>query len=343
MRFPEVRARALALLLVAAALTCADADTSTPAMGTQNTQDISVTDADSPTEPHTSVPPTSMQGVNSAVTSFPYMRENITINEASVTKNVILEKPTRLELMCSLVINSAMKMEKMEVVWKIDDKEIKNESISRNPTDTKWCSQHEINVINKDDIKNYACVFKTEPEISAIFHLQVPEIHIKSKQIVSYVGDYVVLSCTVGEEKKHYQPSSWAWHTANGSEQVALNATLMPEKYLIIEGPANITKLKILSLSEKDSGLYWCEAIFPVGESKGNVSLTVLTYMTPLKPFLGIAAEVVILVAAIFIYEMISRKKEVQVEVEKEFEQAETLKSEDSNGVENSSTRQRKT
>lgn len=88
----------------------------------------------------------------------------------------------------------------------------------------------------------------------------------------------------------------------------------MPKKFNVIrEPPANKTKLKILDLSEKDGGVYWCQAVFQVGESKGTVSLKVLSYMVPLKPFLVIAAEVIILVALIFIFEVYSKKKETHV------------------------------
>ncbi|EMP42397.1 Embigin, partial [Chelonia mydas] len=107
---------------------------------------------------------------------------------------------------------------------------------------------------------------------------------------------------------------------------VAVNDSLMPDKYIIDEKYANITKLKILKISEKDDRSYWCQAVFKLGESKGKVSLKVLTYMTPLKPFLAIAAEVIILVAIIFLYEMYSKKKQKHAEDEKEFEQIEQLR-----------------
>lgn len=84
----------------------------------------------------------------------------------------------------------------------------------------------------------------------------------------------------------------------------------MPKKYSFIQTHENTTKLKIFDLSELDSSSYWCKAGFLLGESKGKVSLKVLTYLTPLKPFLVIAAEVIVLVALIFIYEVFSKKKE---------------------------------
>ncbi|KAH0627926.1 hypothetical protein JD844_008504 [Phrynosoma platyrhinos] len=292
-------------------------------------------------------PSTSTQDFDQTATVSPlvFRLENVTISGSSntpVTKNITVEKPTKLELLCSLVIGPSTEVEKMEVAWKIGDKLIKEESLKRAETHTKWCTRYTVQLEKKDQMESYTCFFKTKPEINATFHLQdmysrcllcfflVPEIHIKSKSIVSYVGDYVVLTCTVGNEAVHYSPSSWVWYTTNGSAELVNidTTTSVPEKYIMIQNNANVTKLKILTLSEIDTGSYWCEAIFPLGESKGKVSLTVLTYMAPLKPFLVIAAEVVVLVAAIFIYEICTRRKEVQVEVEKEFEQAETLQDE---------------
>nr|XP_013812057.1 PREDICTED: embigin [Apteryx mantelli mantelli] len=123
---------------------------------------------------------------------------------------------------------------------------------------------------------------------------------------------------------------------------IAINDSLMSDKYVIDRVPANTTHLKILKLTKKDDGAYWCEAVFKLGKSKGKLKLKVLTFMVPLKPFLVILAEVIILVAIVFLYEVYSKKKEKHAEDEKEFEQVEQLKSEESNGVESSSTRHRK-
>ncbi|XP_033020207.1 embigin isoform X2 [Lacerta agilis] len=277
---------------------------------------------------------------------LPFKKYNLTMKDSpkdSVFKTVILQSPAELELLCSLVLQPSKDVEKIEVVWKKEHQIIKNDTIYKNESKNSWCSRHEVNVTTRDQLGNYTCVYKTKPEeVNSTFHLQVPEPHGKSERIISYVGDFVVLACLVGSETRQYNPSSWVWYTKNGSEQVAINTTLMPEKYVITQEHANITKLKIMGLSEEDTGVYSCEAMFPLGARKGEVALKVLTYMTPLKPFLAIAAEVVLFVAAIFAYEACTKKKEFQVEVEKEFEQTETLKTEDSNGVENSATRQRK-
>uniref|UniRef100_G1KL11 Embigin n=1 Tax=Anolis carolinensis TaxID=28377 RepID=G1KL11_ANOCA len=345
----------LILLLLLAALGCSDADTT--AATTLEAQSARQQTSDSTSDNAASLSGKSTSGSSSSTQHFSqtektpvliFRRENITISgfpDTTLTTNITLEKPTELELLCSLVIKPSTEREIMEVSWKIGDVTIKEESLNRTETHTKWCTRHTVNVEKEDQMESYTCIFKTKPEINATFHLQVPEIHIKSKKITSYVGDYVVLTCTVGKDTQHYSPSSWAWYATNGSNEefININTTAMPEKYAITKNHANVTKLKIMTLTEKDSGSYRCEATFPLGKSKGKVSLTVLTYLAPLKPFLAITAEVIVLVAAIFMYEVCSKRKEVQVEAEKEFEQAETLKSEDSNGLENNTTRQRKT
>nr|XP_060617450.1 embigin [Anolis sagrei ordinatus] len=344
--------RLILLLLLLAALGCSDAGSTTAT--TLEAQSARQQTSDSTSDNAASLPGKSISESSSSTQhlsqtektpALVFRRENITISgfpDTTLTTNITLEKPTELELLCSLVIKPSTEREIMEVSWKTGDATIQEEILNRTETHTKWCTRHTINVEKEDQMKSYTCIYKTTPEINATFNLQVPEIHIKSKKITSYVGDYVVQTCTVGKDAKHYTPSSWAWYATNGSNEEFINATAMPEKYTIINNHANnVTKLKIMTLTEKDSGSYWCEATFPLGKSKGKVSLTVLTYLAPLKPFLAVTAEVIVLVAAIFMYEVCTKRKEVQVEVEKEFEQAETLKSEDSNGLENN-TRQRK-
>lgn len=84
----------------------------------------------------------------------------------------------------------------------------------------------------------------------------------------------------------------------------------MKDKYVISGTNSNETKLKIMHLSEEDQGFYRCHALFQLGQSEDHVELVVLSYLVPLKPFLAIAAEVVILVTIILLCEMYFRKKE---------------------------------
>ncbi|CAM4555326.1 unnamed protein product [Lepidochelys olivacea] len=258
-------------------------------------------------------------------------------SSAPEEKNVILYSPANIALSCDLTRPST-DSGTVEVMWKKDNETVKSSNVTVNETKNVWSTQYTLKIRDRNQMGNYTCVFKRDQEVKATFHLHVPQIEGKEHHVVSYVGDSVTLVC----KSIKYVPINWIWYMSNGSDKVAVNDSLMPDKYIIDEKYANITKLKILKISEKDDRSYWCQAVFKLGESKGKVSLKVLTYMTPLKPFLAIAAEVIILVAIIFLYEMYSKKKQKHAEDEKEFEQIEQLKSEDSNGVENSTTRHRK-
>ncbi|XP_021236473.1 embigin isoform X2 [Numida meleagris] len=250
---------------------------------------------------------------------------------SSVKKNIPLGSAVIIELSCRLADKySYMKI--LQVTWKRGNETIKH----INKTENSWSIQLSISENRK--LGSYTCTVKGEEKFSVVFHLQVPEIEGREKPVISYEGDSAILIC-----KSHsYTPIAWTWYMTNGSEQIAINDSLMLDKYIIDRADPSVTHLKILKLTKEDDGVYWCEAAFELGKSKGKLKLNVLTLMVPLKPFLAIVAEVVILITLIFIFEFYSKKKEKRGEDEKEFDQIEQLKSEESNGVENSSARHRR-
>uniref|UniRef100_A0A672TSL2 Embigin n=1 Tax=Strigops habroptila TaxID=2489341 RepID=A0A672TSL2_STRHB len=194
-----------------------------------------------------------------------------------------------------------------------------------------------ITVLDSSKMGSYSCTLKGEQQLSGIFHLQVPKIERKEKPMISYIGDTAVMNC----ECPGYTATSWTWYMTNGSKQIAINESLLTDKYVISKKSANITQLKILKLAKEDDGEYWCEAAFGLGKSKGKLELKVLSYMAPLKPFLAIVVEVVVLIALVVSYEIYSKKVK---RTEVEFWNLTSLsysKSEDS-GLESSRARQRR-
>ncbi|OXB56858.1 hypothetical protein ASZ78_005790 [Callipepla squamata] len=136
--------------------------------------------------------------------------------------------------------------------------------------------------------------------------LDVPQIEGREKPVISYEGDSAILIC-----KSHsYIPIAWTWYMTNGSEQIAINDSVMLDKYVIDKADPNVTHLKILKLTKEDDGEYWCEAAFELGRSKEKLKLRVLSLMVSLKLFLAIVAEVVIVRAVIFCFELYLKKKE---------------------------------
>ncbi|NXN38690.1 EMB protein, partial [Rhinoptilus africanus] len=253
------------------------------------------------------------------------------VSGTSIEKNITLDSATRIELSCRLD-NKYSHLKSLQVIWKRG-----NETIGHiNKTENSWSIR--LRILDNNNMGSYSCTLKGEEETSAVFHLQVPKIEGKEKPMVSYEGDTAVMIC----KSFGYTPIAWTWYMTNGSEQIAINDSLLSDKYAINRVSANVTHLKILKLTKEDGGVYWCEAAFELGKSKGKLTLKVLSFMVPLKPFLAIVAEAIILVTIVFLCEIYSKQKEKRAEDEKEFDQVEQLKSEESNGLENSSTRHRK-
>ncbi|NXK00071.1 EMB protein, partial [Corythaixoides concolor] len=220
------------------------------------------------------------------------------VSDISMEKNITLDSATRIELSCRLD-NKYSPLKSLQVTWKRGNETIRH----INKTENSWSIQ--LRILDNSKLGSYRCILKGEEELSAMFHLQ-PKIEGKEKPIVSYEGDTAVMIC----KSFGYSPIAWTWYMTNGSEQIAINNSLLADKYVINTISANVTHLKILKLAKEDDGVYWCEAAFELGRSKGKLKLRVLSLMVPLKPFLAIVAEVVILVTIIFLYEMYSKKKE---------------------------------
>ncbi|XP_042334818.1 basigin, partial [Sceloporus undulatus] len=120
-------------------------------------------------------------------------------------------------------------------------------------------------------------------------------------------GDTGVLTC-----KAHSYPpvTQWIWYKmVGGMPTPIVNGS---EDRFFIKSEANRTDLRIVSLDiEKDPGEYRCNATNDQGEDGASVSLRVRSRLAALWPFLGIVAEVLVLVTIIFIYEKRRKPNEV--------------------------------
>ncbi|NWW97752.1 EMB protein, partial [Caloenas nicobarica] len=248
----------------------------------------------------------------SNITTLKYEIRLPGIHGLPLAKHITLDRAAEIKLSCRLK-SKYSHLKNLQVTWKKG-----SEIIPHNKTENVWSIQLMITDVSK--LGGYSCILKGEEEMRATFYLQVPKIEAKEKPIISYKGDMAILVCKVSD----YTPVAWTWYRTNRSEQIAINDSALAHKYVINRVFANVTHLKILKLTEEDSGIYLCEAAFKLGKSKGKLQLKVLTYAVPLKPFVAVVAEVVTLVTIIFLYEMYSKKKE-GAERKKEFDQIEQL------------------
>ncbi|KAM5169404.1 embigin isoform 1-T1 [Callospermophilus lateralis] len=253
-----------------------------------------------------------------------------------VEKNITLEKPSNMELTCQFTTSGDLNS--INITWRKGDELLENNNYLINASGNTLYTQYTFTIINSKQMGSYSCFFEEEKEQKGTFNIKVPELHGKHKPLITYVGDSTVLVCKC----EHCFPTNWTWYRSNGSVQVPVDV-YMNDKYVINGKHANETRLKIMHLSEEDGGSYWCHAIFQLGESEEHIELVVLSFLVPLKPFLAIIAEVILLVAFILLCEMYTQKKKKHPEEGKEFEQIEQLKSDDSNGIENNAPRHRKT
>ncbi|NXS07253.1 EMB protein, partial [Neodrepanis coruscans] len=211
-------------------------------------------------------------------------------------RHISLASATKFELSCKLDPDSPLKSP--QVTWKKGNETISHTTKAENT----WSIQ--LTVSDSSKMGSYSCILKGQEEIIGVFHLQVPKIEAREKPIITYQGDTAVMIC-----KSSYSPMAWTWYMTNGSNQIVINGSLGTDKYLIDSISADETRLKIFKLTKEDAGVFWCEAAFELGKSKGKIELKVLSFMAPFKPFLAIVIEVIIFVTTIVLYEVYSTKR----------------------------------
>lgn len=165
--------------------------------------------------------------------------------------------------------------------------------------------RREFSIMNEDDLGIYSCFFG--PKAKVDFVLAAPHLgEIRDKPIVSYVGDSVVMICKLDEKKP--KPLSWNWYIQNGTNKVQIEVESKDHRYKITKDGKK-SKLLVHNLTESDSGVYYCGAVYGIATSMGHMQLRVITFYEPLKPFIGILAEVLVLVTVILLYEKTGAKK----------------------------------
>ncbi|XP_053337551.1 embigin [Clarias gariepinus] len=244
-------------------------------------------------------------GVNTETTFSPGINKTIAYKGQSheIKEHLEILKPQSIELLCSLT-DVPSKSSNITGFWRKNGKKIENSTQTFYKNNEPYILKNIFN-IQAIDLGNYSCVFTyLEIEEQVTFTLKVPAIKDKrDRPIVSYVGDSVVLEC-------HMKPipNTWVWYKTNGTEKELINATADPTHYKIFIDK-NTTKLTAMKLTEEDSGNYTCSAVFDIKPTESHVELKVLSFTEPLKPFIAIAIEVVVLVTLILLYEKYSSKR----------------------------------
>uniref|UniRef100_A0A665WE09 Embigin n=1 Tax=Echeneis naucrates TaxID=173247 RepID=A0A665WE09_ECHNA len=233
----------------------------------------------------------------------------------SHTEIIELFNPVALTLKCTWT-GGLNPLPNITGYWRKDGDELENSRVTLQLVNKQYDLTRD-----EENLGNYSCVFGNEAKVD--FILEVPQVgDVRDKPIVSYVGDYAVIFCKIQESKP--MPVSWNWYKLNGTDKVS---ELLADWLLQIHENRN-TKLLVNNLREADSGWYYCEAVYAISTAISRVELKVISFWEPLKPFLVILVEVILLVAAILLYERSQSQK--------------TCPAENNGSDESSSMRQRK-
>ncbi|XP_030226740.1 embigin isoform X2 [Gadus morhua] len=255
----------------------------------------------------------------------------------SQVEEVQVVRPLTLALECTWT-GSQDRPHNISGFWRKDGSELAD---SRRPVlleNQQYNLRRAFSITDEEGLGNYSCVFDNQAEVD--FILAAPRVgEVRDKPIVSYVGDSVVLQCKMEDTKP--QPNSWTWYRANGTDKELLDPEPDSPRYQI-HNQEGKTKLTVRNLTEADSGAYYCGAVYDISVTLSRVDLRVITFLEPLKPFLVIVGEVLVLVSLILLYER-TKAHGPQPDNTLSDDQAHKLTPDDAGGeVTDSSTRQRK-
>uniref|UniRef100_A0A1A8BGR8 Embigin n=1 Tax=Nothobranchius kadleci TaxID=1051664 RepID=A0A1A8BGR8_NOTKA len=264
------------------------------------------------------------------------------LKDAIEPETIELHYHVNVTLECTWTGNQN-KLPNLPGYWRKDGQERPDSHVTVELKNDQYNIKAVLIINSEESLGNYSCVFGDETEMT--FVLTVPQIGEKrDKPIVSYLRDFVVMTCKM--DNKHPEPSTWTWFKDNGTEKEQITVDVTPGHYEIInekDEKTFKTKLKMRDLSDADSGVYYCGAVYPIGISMSRMELKVISFMEPVKPFLYILVEVVVLVAAVLLYERSQSKKSNTEENGSTADQRDTEPQGDAKEAEESnSVRQRK-
>ncbi|XP_029294989.1 embigin [Cottoperca gobio] len=275
------------------------------------------------------------------ISQLPSDVRSVVLKGESQTEKVELLNPVNLTLECTWTGNQD-KLPNITGFWRKDGDEVENSRLTVQMENDQYNMKRVFGIVSEENLGSYSCVFGSKAKIDFVL-AGTDHLHrsgdVRDKPMVSYVGDSVVIECKMEETKP--KPSTWNWYRANNTDKEQIFADEEPLRYEI-KNEERKTKLVVHNLTEADGGLYYCGAVYAISTAMSHVELKVISFHEPLKPFLAIVIEVIVLVAAILLYERSQSKKDLTAENGTADPTNALTQGENNGPEEGSSTRQRK-